>query len=138
MKTSTRLTLATALVLSWLTLTCVAGTYRRITIDGDFADWAGVPVAYTQPPDTTNSIAYTNVFLANDENYLYIRLAIATSDNPFTSIENIFFDTDNTLLTGYPVSGYIGSELLVQGGAGYDQRAGQFNSGTVSGLDWQA
>jgi len=138
MKTSTRLTLATALVLSWLTLTCVAGTYKRITIDGDFADWAGVPVAYTQPPDTTNSIAYTNVFLANDENYLYIRLAIATSDNPFTSIENIFFDTDNTLLTGYPVSGYIGSELLVQGGAGYDQRAGQFNSGTVSGLDWQA
>jgi len=138
MKTKALLTLATASVLSWLTVTCVAGTYKRITIDGNFADWAGVPVAYSQAPDTTSSIAYTNVFLANDENYLYIRFAIATADNPFTSIENILFDTDTNILTGYHVASYIGSEMLVQGGAGYDQRAGQWNGGTVSGLDWQA
>ena len=63
----------------------IAGTYKQITVDGNFADWAGVPVAYTQDPDTTLSIAYTNIYLANDENYLYIRFAISTSDDPFTS-----------------------------------------------------
>ena len=38
-----------------------AGTYKHITVDGNLSDWAGVPVAYTQAPDTTQSIAYTNI-----------------------------------------------------------------------------
>ena len=77
-----------------------AGTYKQIPVDGNFADWAGVPVAYTQDSDTTTSIAYTNIYLANDENYLYIRFAISASDDPFTSHQNIFLDTDNNAGTG--------------------------------------
>ena len=138
MKTRRHIGSLTAIAVSLLTLTCSAGTYKHITIDGDFSDWAGVPVAYTQPADTTLSIAYTNIYVANDENYLYIRFAIATSDNPFTSFQNIFLDTDNDTATGYLAQGYVGSEMLIQGGAGYDERNGGFNSGTVNGLGWQA
>src|SRR5437879_1049507 len=115
-----------------------AGTYKHITVDGNFSDWAGIPVAYTQPPDTTQSIAYTNIYVANDENYLYIRFAISTSDDPFTSLQNIFIDADNNPLTGYSAGGYVGSEMLVQGGAGYQEKAGNFNAGGINGLDWLA
>ena len=138
MKATRHLGSLTAIAVSLLTLTCSAGTYKQITIDGDFSDWAGVPVAYTQPADTTLSIAYTNIYVANDENYLYIRFAIATSDNPFQSFQNMFFDTDADTATGYLVQGYVGSEMLIQGGGGYDERNGIFNSGNVNGLGWQA
>jgi len=138
MKTTRYLGSLTAIAFSLLTLTCSAGTYKHITIDGDFSDWAGIAVAYTQPADTTLSIAYTNVYVANDENYLYIRFAIATSDNPFQSYQNMFFDTDFNTASGYPVGGYVGSEMLIQGGAGYDERNSGFNGGDVNGLGWQA
>src|SRR6266478_4046172 len=115
-----------------------AGTYKHITVDGNLSDWAGVPVAYTQAPDTTQSVAYTNIYVANDENYLYIRFAISTSDDPFTSHQNIFIDVDNNALTGYSAGGYVGSEMLVQGGAGYQEKAGVFNAGGINGLDWLA
>src|SRR5213593_3640723 len=113
-----------------------AGTYKHITVDGDLSDWAGVPVANTQPPDTTQSIAYTNIYVANDENYLYIRFAISTSDDPFTSRQNIFIDADNNTATGFGAGGYVGSEMLIQGGAGYQQKNGGFNEGAINGLDW--
>src|SRR5262245_29089153 len=116
----------------------IAGTYKQIAVDGNFADWAGVPVAYTQDPDTTLSIAYTNIYIANDENYLYIRFAISTSDDPFTSHQNIFVDTDNDVSTGFSASGYIGSEMVIQGGAGYQETNSAFNAGTVTGLGWLA
>src|SRR6266478_3790288 len=115
-----------------------AGTYKHITVDGNLSDWAGVPVAYTQAPDTTQSVAYTNIYVANDENYLYIRFAISTSDDPFTSLQNIFVDVDNNTLTGYSERGYVGSEMLVQGGAGYQEKSGNFNAGGINGLDWLA
>jgi hypothetical protein len=53
MKTRRHIGSLTAIAVSLLTLTCSAGSYKHITIDGDFSDWAGVPVAYTQPADTT-------------------------------------------------------------------------------------
>jgi hypothetical protein len=138
MKTTTHLSSLTAIAVSLLTLTCNAGTYKHVTIDGDFTDWAGVPVAYTQPPDTTLTIAYTNIYVANDENYLYIRFAIATSDDPFTWRQNMFFDTDANTATGYPAGGYVSSEMLIQGGAGYQEKNGGFNEGGINGLGWQA
>src|SRR5882672_4218379 len=110
-----------------------AGTYKQITVDGNFADWTGVPVAYTQGPDTALSIAYTNIYLANDEQYLYIRFAISTSDNPFTSHQNIFVDADNSVATGYGAGGYVGSEMLIQGGAAYQEKNGGFNEGDING-----
>src|SRR2546428_7486318 len=113
-----------------------AGTYKHITVDGDLSDWAGVPVANTQPPDTTQSIAYTNIYVANDENYLYIRFAISTSDDPFTSRQNIFIDVDNSIGTGFSAGGYVGSEMLIQGGDGYLVEDSAFHDGGMKAHGW--
>src|SRR5216110_570537 len=111
-----------ALMIALMSYSAVnAGTYKHITVDGNLSDWAGVPVAYTQPADTTKSIAYTNIYVANDENYIYIRFAISTSDDPFTAHQNIFIDVDNNTATGFGAGGYVGSEMLIQGGAGYQE-----------------
>ncbi|HUS35092.1 MAG TPA: immunoglobulin domain-containing protein, partial [Verrucomicrobiae bacterium] len=54
----------------------------------------------------------------------------------FTSHENIFIDTDNDAATGHTL--FLGSEMLIQGGAAYDERGGGFNEGDVNGLNWAA
>ena len=115
-----------------------AGTFKHITIDGSFADWAGVPLAYSQAQDTTEVVAYKDVYIANDENYLYIRFTIYGSDNPFTYLQNIFIDADNNAGTGFGAGGYVGSEMLIQSGAGYQEKNGAFNEGGINGLDWSA
>ena len=53
-----------------------AGTFRHIAIDGSFADWTDVPLAYTQAQDVINAVAYQNIYVANDEDYLYVRFSI--------------------------------------------------------------
>src|SRR5262249_10766548 len=81
--------------------------------------------------------------------YLYIRFSLYSSavpayENPFTYLENLFIDTDNNAASGYlPFFGAaqytgVGSEILIQGGAGYQQRGGGFNEGGVNGLNWSA
>ena len=113
-----------------------AGTFKHITIDGSFADWAGVPLAYSQVQDVTNVVAYQNLYIANDDNYLYVRFTIYGSPtNVFTSIQNYFFNSDNNGGTGYPSHG-VGSEMLIQGGSGYQEKGGGFNEGAINGLDW--
>jgi Bacterial Ig-like domain/Immunoglobulin I-set domain/Immunoglobulin domain len=117
------------------TSSAFAGTYKHITIDGSFGDWAGVPLAYTQAQDVTNVVAYQNLYIANDENFLYVRFTIYGSPtNVFTSIQNYFFNADN-LPTGYTSHG-VGSEMLIQGGAGYQQKNGGFNEGNITNLNW--
>lgn len=113
-----------------------AGTYKNITVDGSFGDWAGVPVAYEDPADSTTSADYRRIWIANDENYLYLRFTLERAANPFLSTANLFVDTDANAETGYRV--LIGSELLIQGGSGYDERAGGFNDGAVENLGWQS
>jgi hypothetical protein len=113
-----------------------AGTFKHITIDGSFGDWAGVPLAYTQDQDTTEVVAYKDIYVANDENYLYIRFTIYGSDDPFTFLQNIFVDADNNAATGFSAHALIGSEMLIQGGSGYQEKNGTFNEGAINGLDW--
>jgi hypothetical protein len=121
-----------------LTFEVGAGEFKHITIDGSFDDWAGVPVAFQDPADSTTSADYGDIYVANDADYLYLRFTLQAPRDPFTSHENIFIDTDNDPATGFPFHG-IGSEMLIQGGIGYAERAGTFNDGSnVSGLDWAA
>lgn len=122
--------------LSAAVLTAQAGTFKTITIDGSFGDWAGVPVAYEDPADSTDSADYRRIYLANDDDYLYVRFTLERAANPFLSNANIFVDTDNSFDTGYKA--VVGSEMLIQGGAAYDERGGGFNEGGVNGLGWLA
>jgi hypothetical protein len=112
-------------------------TYKTITVDGSFADWAGVPWAYQGAPDG-NPVNYVQVQFANDTNYLYGHVILAAPYALFSDYySHLFFDTDLNAATGYPVSGALfGSEMMIESGLGYDQRNGSFNAGSVSSLGW--
>ena len=115
----------------------VPGTFKHITIDGSFADWTGVPLAYTATEGSTNAIQYENVYMANDESNLYIQVTLYTArPNAFeNSFDNVFVDADNNPSTGFAVGG-IGSEMLIQWGGGYQEQATVFNAGNVNNLGW--
>jgi hypothetical protein len=112
-------------------------TYRTIAIDGAFADWAEVPWAYQGTADG-NPVNYLQVQFANDTNYLYGHVKLASPYALFSDYySHLFFDTDENVQTGYPVTGaWFGSEMMIESGYGYDQRNGSFNAGAVSGLGW--
>jgi len=126
---------ATALVLlaaGLLARQASAGTYANITIDGNTADWAGVPVAYTDATGDASPIDIATIQLANDNNNLYIRLTYGTAVNP-NSGSGVFlaFDTDNNPATGYDIYGLglVGAEAGWQNDFPFEQATGVFNTG---------
>jgi hypothetical protein len=118
-------------------LNILASAYKHINIDGSFDDWAGVPLAATKAQAVGDVISFQNMYMANDEDYLYIRFSLYSAANPFTSKQNIFFDADTNAATGYSENG-LGSEMLIQSGAGYREVNGVFNSSPISGVNWLA
>src|ERR1700677_2942823 len=130
-------TLTCACAMGAFAQVAVPSTFKHITIDGSFDDWAGVPLAYTEAEGSTNAIQYENIYIANDETNLYIRFTLySPRANAFAnSYDNIFIDADNNPGTGYAVGG-IGSEMLIQWGAGYEEATGAFNEGSINGLGW--
>jgi hypothetical protein len=129
-----------ALLCTTLALAANAGTFKRIAIDGSFGDWAGVPVAWTDASETTTGSDFHLVYVANDDQYLYIRFTLYASNSPFTSRNNIFIDADDNAGSGFRPLGLagFGSEMLIQSGTGYQEKGGGFNEGAISGLDWAA
>jgi hypothetical protein len=113
------------------------GTHRSITIDGDFSDWIEVPVTYHGATDA-NPVNFADVQFANDANYLYGHFTLHSAATPFSnSNTHLFVDRDNNILTGFhPTGASFGSEMMIEGATGYDQRNGGFNEGTVSGANW--
>lgn len=126
-----------------VSVTVAAGTnkvlsvFKTMAVDGNFSDWAGVPWAYQGTTDG-NPVNYVQVEFANDTNYLYGHVKLASPYALFTDYySHLFFDTDLNTQTGYPVTGALfGSEMMIETGYGYDQRNGSFNAGAVSGLGW--
>ena len=107
-----------------------------ILIDGSFDDWATVPLAFTDPQDSTESSDYKDVYIANDADYIYLRVTLHAASDLAISYNNLFIDADNDPATGYHPIGAMGSEMLIQDGGGYQENGGGFNEGTVDGLDW--
>jgi hypothetical protein len=116
-------------------LTIKANTFRHITIDGSFGDWSEIPLAYTGEQSADDVVQFKSIYLANDEDYLYIRFSLYTNADPFTSSQNIFIDADTNYNTGNHEHG-IGSDLLIQSGVPYQENPGVFNAGMDSNLDW--
>jgi hypothetical protein len=106
-----------------------------IVIDGSFDDWAGVPPAFSDPQDSTESLDYKDAYITNDDDYIYMRVTLWTPGDFSDFHNNLFIDADNDVATGYAFSGF-GSDLLIQSGGGYEQVPGMFNNGDASGLDW--
>src|SRR6266487_6912889 len=75
----------------------IAGTFKNINVDGSFADWAGVPLLASDPMDNPTAVDYKDIYVANDDNYLYIRFTLYMSADAFTFHQNIFIDADNNV-----------------------------------------
>jgi hypothetical protein len=125
-----------------VSITAVAGTnvlstYKKITVDGSFEDWAGVPWAYQGAVDG-NPVNFTQVQFANDTTNLYGHVKLATPYALFLDYySHLFVDGDMNAQTGYSVGGAsFGSEMMIESGYGYDQRNGSFNAGSIVNLGW--
>jgi hypothetical protein len=105
-----------------------------VLIDGSFTDWASLTPLYTSESNSPSATNWKDIYVYNDSDYIYFR--VTTWDPTIVAIwyNNYFFDTDNNPATGYLAWG--GSDMLIQGGAGYDERQGGFNNGDVTGLNW--
>jgi len=135
MKTTTiRATLLMLLAGFGIARNVSAGIYANITIDGNFCDWANVPVLYTDASGDGSPTDFATVQLANDESNLYIRLTYYTAVNPQDG-SGVFlaFDTDNNTATGYDIYGLglVGAEAGWQNDFPFAQSNGVFNSGVV-------
>jgi hypothetical protein len=112
-----------------------AGTFKRITIDGSFADWAGVPVAATDDEgDALAGFDLREIYVANDDQYLYFMVKIhpsSTNANYDGFHHHFYIDSDND-----PGTGFGGTEMAVEDGYAFSQRYGViWSDGNVTGLD---
>jgi hypothetical protein len=134
------LRLLTLPVLALTVASATASTFTTITPDGDLSDWTGIAASYTGPSGGTINI--NQVFIANDADYLYIRVQFVSAVNPNDSLldppgaNSLFLaiDTDNNTNTGFNIfgSGAVGSEIGWQNDYPFDQRTG-YNVGGVTG-----
>src|SRR5262249_36940756 len=108
----------------------ISRTFKKITLNCSFSDLAGVPLVDSDPADNSTTADYGDIYVANDDNYLYIRFTLHAAYDPSGFQQNIFIDADNNPGTGYGANG-IGSEMLIQSGAGYQERNGGFNEGGI-------
>ncbi len=114
-----------------------AGTFKRITIDGSFEDWAGVPPAVVDAEDAPGQFDLKEVYVANDDQYLYVRIKIHAEADYGAFHHHVLIDADASTATGHPRLN-VGSELMIEDGAAYQQKNGGFNEGNASALDWAA
>src|SRR5689334_10690961 len=88
-----------------------AGQFKRITIDGSFADWAGISPLYEDAEDATDAFDFSQIYIANDENYLYIRVKIYQRRTYSSFHHQVVIDADADRSTGHSWAG-VGSELM--------------------------
>lgn len=105
-----------------------AGTFKTITIDSDYSDWASVPALDDDSGDNSGGPDIGVTKIANDANYLYIYNTFPNGVelSTFTAID---FDSDSG--TGFDVFGLgqIGAEAGWQNDFPFTQDAANFNNG---------
>lgn len=99
----------------------------------EFDDWtnSGITVIDMDPLDNPGDVDFANVQVANDDEFVYIR--VSTHNAEPISLGNVYlgFDTDQDKATGFDVLqiGEIGSELGYQTDFPFAQSTGVFNLG---------
>lgn len=103
--------------------------YDNIIIDGDFTDWSGIPTLITDPLNDqgTAELDIMEISVANDADNIYIRAKGNTTGHFFDSGKVSFLFN----LDGDPANGYSGSEIMIEGLNGYDNRAGFQSGGAI-------
>jgi endonuclease/exonuclease/phosphatase family metal-dependent hydrolase len=115
-------------------------TFARMVIEGECEDWAGVPVAFEDPTgDNMDSVAdFGRVWLANDDEYVYLRFEIGALANlqTISGPLRIFFDVDRSPATGWAV-GRMGSDfaLLFPERYGIESTSDQLEAARLSHAD---
>jgi hypothetical protein len=127
----TRTAFRLALIMVIAAMTCrlaSAGTFKTISIDGDYSDWSGVPVIDSDPVDNTSGPDIGNTQIANDATHLYIR---NTFHNNLSLGTFITVDVDENPATGFNIFGLglVGSEAGWQNDFGFTEATGSFNDG---------
>ncbi len=128
---TTAITAAMILVLAGR---AAGGTLTRVISDGVFDDWSAVPVAFADPAGDQNGAVsdIRNVWLANDEAYVYVRFEVGSLLHQDNARLNFYFDIDSDDTTGYSVRG-IGSEFVLQFSDhdGAEQTSGTWEAATL-------
>ena len=121
-----------ALLATTIAATTHAGTYKTITIDNLYADWAGVPVLDSDGGDNVGGPDIGDTQIANDDDNLYIRNTFPNNDSMQLYIA---LDVDSNTATGYDIfgAGLVGSEAAWQNDFAFAQTNASFNSGGLSG-----
>lgn len=103
----------------------------NITIDGDFADWADVPVLATDPADNAGEVDFLTLQVANNADFVYVRYTLNESVNPQGG-GGVYLavDEDNSTFTGFDIFGLgiVGSDAAWQNDFPFEQAAGVFNT----------
>ncbi len=112
-----------------------AGTYRTITIDGNFDDWDGIDPLTSETTAVGDPVDFVSMYVANDGDNLYLRVVyasdVAVNDGGTTIY--IAIDTDNDVKTGFDVYslGIVGSEVGWSNDSGFQQSKEFFNTGVT-------
>ena len=102
-----------------------------IQLDGNFDDWSGVALLGADSPNDGGTVDFANVWVANDQDYLYIRFETGGEVQPDEQQDiRIYVDTDMNAGTGTSFGG-IGAELVWELGG----RTGTFYSPGATTLD---
>jgi len=98
----------------------INSNFRHVEVDGNVDDWGGIVPVRTvdQPPDNPQEFLSSRIYVANDEEYVYMRLD--TLGRPKTTIDYggifrylyFFIDLDSNDDTGERE--YSGAELYVE------------------------
>lgn len=112
--------------------TASGGTYAPIVVNGDFSDWADVPVLAVDPNDAVG-VDWGEIKVANDDDRIYVYFKLYEAADPFTTNSPIFVDGDGNHGTGFQVwGGVIGSEMLIESSSVYQQAGGGWNEGALA------
>ena len=99
--------------------------------------WTLSKIPLTKPPDSDGP-DWREVWLANDDEYLYVRIR---SENAFDAGEHFlaYIDADDDVGTGLrdPSNGIVGSDLLIFGNEVYRQIT-NFNDGYLGSFECSA
>jgi len=141
MQTPTRLLALAAVFATAAVSSSFAGTYANISVlDESFDDWAGIDAVYTDPIGDGDPGDIHQIFLANNDTHLFIRVVFNAEINPNAGSPSLFIgiDNDSNTATGFDVYGLglIGSEAAWQNDFAFEQATGVFNTGaTTSGAN---
>jgi hypothetical protein len=84
--------------------------------------------------DQPTASDYKDIYITNDADHIFIRVTLHSPSDLGIFYNNIFIDADNNGGSGFFFR--VGSEMLIQGGGGYQEKDGGFNEGGINGLDW--